>query len=181
MFCQNCGIKLSNNDGKFCSNCGTELKSIAKSEELSGVTKSTLTAQQVEHLIPNGSKRRDQTIAEAVLSSNNPVSHSTTQNSANDNVYWWSRFYDKWGIGWILFVVIYFNPTMTKNTSEYLVASRVRLFEFCCVVISLSVYFIMRQLVLKKIEKRWLRSLISGIIAYIATSVAYALLLPAFF
>ena len=72
----------------------------------------------------------------------------------------------KYGWGWVILGYLYIkqNQQITSYYGEY-----TNLFQLFGFIVSLSIYFLFRQKILTKINKIWLRSLVSGLIAIILT------------
>lgn len=72
----------------------------------------------------------------------------------------------KYGWGWAILGYLYIkqNQQITSYYGEY-----TNLFQLFGFIVSLSIYFLFRQKILTKINKIWLRSIVSGLIAIILT------------
>lgn len=190
MFCPNCGHQIEGASAKFCHNCGFDLSQITNKQpsDLRKLTESSF------HQTPKDSKTIDSSTpkhAESPKSSEpvystpvrpNPSWPEGTDSSAKsiphiretsyDNESWWSRFNGKWGWGWAILGWLYINPTATKNLTRVMDDDSVRILQLFGVVVSLSLYFLFRQKILLRVQKRWLRSFLSGIIAFTLTFLA---------
>lgn len=74
------------------------------------------------------------------------------------------NFKEKWGWGWIIICLFFFSPQASKGYDTLGTTGKALQLFGCAVAIVL--YFLLRQKVLKKIGTTWVRSLISGVVAY---------------
>jgi hypothetical protein len=71
---------------------------------------------------------------------------------------------EKWGLGWIIICLLFFSPQASKGYDTLGTTGQALQLFGCAVAIVL--YFLLRNKVLKKVETTWVRSLISGVLAY---------------
>jgi hypothetical protein len=183
MFCPQCGLKIELNEQKFCHSCGFDLSQISKKEqsELHNLRDTAI------HQVPSKKKPEESPAETLDKISSTPTLESSTNDYTNplptnaesspqqtfprlreasyDNPGWWERFKEKWGLGWIVLVLIYFNPTATKTLTRVIDYDYVMLLQLSGLIVSLSIYFVFRQRVLQVIQHQWIRSFVSGVIA----------------
>ena len=84
----------------------------------------------------------------------------------------WDVFRSKVGIGWLIIGYLFYAYPQRLES----VGAGGETIYFIVFVLTIAFYYLLRQKLLKKIEKIWLRSLICGIIAY-ASILLIAILL----
>jgi len=99
---------------------------------------------------------------------NSEVCQAESKKEMENSITFQSKSKKKWryGWGWAILGSLYIkeNQLITSFYDEY-----TNLFQLFGFIVSLSIYFVFRQKVLTKINKIWLRSLASGLIAILLT------------
>jgi len=80
------------------------------------------------------------------------------------NVSWWDNFKEKWGWGWLIIGWLFFSPQASKGYDT--LGTTGQALQLFGLAIAIGLYFLLRQRMLKKIETTWVRSLVSGVLAY---------------
>ncbi len=182
-FCHNCGFDLS----KLPKNQPSELyklidtsihqKGAKDSKEASPTTSDPLPLVQPKEekkpdvlLEPKGIKKNEAVLSEQPSHTSagddlaTPSKVSYLRETSYDNPSWWSRFKDKWGTGWIVLGYLFFSPQASKGYRA--LGSTGDLLQLSGAVVCIIIYFLLRRLLLRKIETYWLASFFSGLIAY---------------
>ncbi len=180
MFCPQCGIKVELNDQKFCHSCGFELSKVGKSQPtelkkmidfaLKDHPRKPIAKSDGDSLNVNEPPKQVhiESKKEAQQSNNLQIADSAVPPSTRS----WRSLYSplssakkwKWGTGWIIIVYLFFSSQESKTFESFGTAGL--LVQLIGCILSLVLYFYLRQRVFLRIEKTWLRSLFAGLITY---------------
>jgi hypothetical protein len=172
MFCPQCGITIELSDQKFCHNCGFDLSKVEKNQ-LTSPSKQLNESQKVEQikfkivgcpycsedveLSPSEWSEGKFTCPSCKKSVDLSNSHSIPQKKWK----WWGS---NWGLGWLVIVYLFFSPYSSKIYESF--GTTGLLLQLIGCILSLALYFYLRQRVFRMIDKTWLRSLCSVLITY---------------
>jgi tetratricopeptide (TPR) repeat protein len=172
MFCPHCGINIILKDQVFCHHCGYDLSKIVSNQsdkspnETDRLKKGTLN-YKVPSVSGKDADAAEYSRDKSAIESSNKQERISPKIKQVHNVHIEQVKNKRWkyGYGWAILLYLFYSPQISKGY-EALGTTGLAI-QFFGAIVSISIYFILRQIILvTKIENKLIRSLTSGIISY---------------